>query len=89
VLGGFRVAGNARVLARAELWHAVLSSTSERTFVPSFELAGYVPTREDERPGGQSGWGSTGIVFGVREDLDDIAYTTLFIGVGAMLVPGE
>jgi hypothetical protein len=31
---------------------------------------------------------SSGVIFGVREDLDVTAYTTIFLGVALFMVPG-
>lgn len=88
ILGGVPI-GRFRVLARAGLWGAPVSSTEERTVTPSFELAGYVPLRvqpEDKRY--RSGPATYGVTFGVREDFDRERYTTLFVGLALFMVPG-
>ena len=85
--GGVPV-GNGRLLARVGIWGAVASSTREDSIVPTFELAGYIPDHESPDSGGQYGWQSGGIVFGVREDLDAVAYTTVFVGYQLYLIPG-
>ncbi|MGE5184998.1 MAG: hypothetical protein ACM31C_23175 [Acidobacteriota bacterium] len=87
LLGGLPVLGG-RVLARAGIWNGVLSSRAERAVTPSFELAGYIPLREDPGSKRFTGPASNGIVFGVREDLDYAAYTTIFVGVALFIVPG-
>jgi hypothetical protein len=88
VLGGLPI-GSFRVLGRIGLWRAATSSTSERAVVPTFELAGYIPLREDPIvPGDKHGWFANGVIIGVREDLDVAAYTTIFVGFQAFLIPG-
>lgn len=88
VQGGLPVLGG-KLLARAGLWHAVAASGPERGVVPSFELAGYLPIREDPIvPGKPYGGSSSGFVIGVREDLDQDALTTIFVGVAVYLLPG-
>ena len=87
VLGGLPL-GPVTALARAGVWHAVASNTDERGAVPTFELAGFVPLRKHGTRGDMRGQGAAGIVFGVREDLDAVAYTTVFVGVRMFLVPG-
>lgn len=89
VLGGLPI-GRYKVLARAGLWRAAFSNTAERAVVPTFELAGYVPwsgpPTDPKHP--ERGWSSAGVVFGVREDLDAAAYTTIFVGVALFTFPG-
>ena len=89
VLGGLPI-GRYRLLARGGVWHAAFSNTSERTIVPTFELAGYVPWNDhptDPRHP-ELGRSSAGLVVGVREDLDAAAYTTIFVGIALFMVPG-
>jgi hypothetical protein len=89
LLGGLAL-GPAKVLARAGAWHAPFSTTRERSVVPTFELAGYVPINhhptDPRHP--ERGMSSSGVIFGVREDLDVTAYTTIFLGVALFMVPG-
>jgi hypothetical protein len=80
--------GTARLLARVGIWGAVASSTREDSIVPSFELAGYIPDHESSDTDSKYGWQSGGIVFGVREDLDVVPYTTVFVGYQLYLIPG-
>ena len=88
VLGGVPI-GPGKLLARAGIWRAVTSSVAERAAVPSFELAGFVPlVHRDEPEHSMYGYSSAGIVFGVREDLDEVAYTTVFVGLALFFVPG-
>jgi hypothetical protein len=89
LLGGLPI-GSGRILARAGIWRAAFSSTSERDAVPTFELAGFIPTREiPEDSRHRSGPAAEGVVFGVREDLDVVNYFTVFVGVALFMVPGE
>ncbi len=87
VLGGLSIGGG-RLLGRVGLWRAIGSSTSERAVVPTFELAGYVPFHQTEDTQSKYGWSSIGMVFGIREDLDELAYTTLFVGMQLFVLPG-
>jgi hypothetical protein len=91
VLGGLPV-GPIRALARAGIWRAATSNTSERGVVPTFEVAGFIPLRADhptaERRKVGTGSASSGLIVGVREDLDTAAYTTIFVGVALFMVPG-
>jgi hypothetical protein len=89
MLGGLAI-GSEKVLARAGVWHAPVSTTSERTLVPTFELAGYVPIHDHPTDPKHPEWGtsSAGVVFGVREDLDSVAYTTIFVGLALFILPG-
>jgi hypothetical protein len=89
VLGGLPI-GRYQVLARGGLWRAAFSNTAERAVVPTLELAGYVPWNDSptvpKHP--EFGWSSAGVVFGVREDLDAAAYTTIFVGIALFTFPG-
>jgi hypothetical protein len=89
VLGGLPV-GPIRLLGRAGIWRAVTSNTTERAVVPTFEVAGFIPLNDHpvdpKHP--EYGSSSAGVVVGVREDLDDAAYTTAFVGVQLFMVPG-
>lgn len=88
VLGGLPI-GPVRALGRAGLWAAAVSSSPERTAVPTFELAVFVPLYEEpEDPKHRFGPLARGVVVGVREDLDVAAYTTIFVGVALFIVPG-
>ena len=90
VLGGLPIIDRYRVLARAGIWHAAFTSTTDRSVVPSFELAGFLPTNEHpidpKHP--ERGSSEAGVVVGIREDLDNVAYTTLFVGVALFFLPG-
>ncbi len=86
--GGLPI-GSSRILARVGLWHAAASTAAERTVIPSFELAGYVALRDHSNPAEPKYGSSTaGVVFGIREDLDVVAYTTVFVGLALYLMPG-
>jgi hypothetical protein len=77
------------MLARVAVWHASLTTASENTLVPSFELAAFIPldvTPETANP--NYGWHASGVIFGIREDLDASAYTTIFVGEQIFLSPG-
>ena len=88
VLGGLQL-GRYRALARAGIWHAVASSTSENSVVPTFELGAFIPLRgEPVDDGSKFGWSASGIVVGVREDVDVVAYTTIFVALQLWLIPG-
>jgi hypothetical protein len=88
VLGGLPI-GQYHVLARAGVWNAPASTRAENTVVPTFELGGFIPLRADPlEPPSKYGWGASGIIFGVREDLDVSAYTTVFVGLQLFLIPG-
>lgn len=88
VLGGVPI-GPGELLARVGIWRAVTSSVVERAAVPTFELAGFVPlVHRDEPKHSMYGYSSAGLVFGVREDLDEVAYTTLFVGLALFFMPG-
>lgn len=89
VLGGLPV-GAGKVLARAGIWHAVASNTTEHGVVPTFELAGFAPLHDHPTDPRHPEYGSSsaGVVFGVREDLDAVTYTTVFVGLALFFVPG-
>lgn len=88
-LGGLPIGDLFHLLGRAGIWRAVTSSTEERGAVPTFELAGFIQTdAHAERDHPEHGTSYGGVMFGVREDLDVAAYTTLFVGYALMFVPG-
>lgn len=88
VLGGLPI-GAWKLLARAGLWRAVTSSVAERAVVPSFEVAGFAPlVRSFDPQHPMRGSSASGIVFGIREDLDEVAYTTVFVGLALFINPG-
>jgi hypothetical protein len=88
VLGGLQL-GRYRALARAGIWHAVASNASENGVVPTVEVGAFIPLRGDPvDDGSKYGWSASGLVVGVREDVDVAAYTTIFIGLQLWLVPG-
>lgn len=87
-LGGIKLPGGF-LDARVGIWRAIVSSGAEAPVVPSFELGAYVPLRERfdaDRP--QHGASSDGLVFGIREDLDEASYFTVFVGYASFLLPG-
>lgn len=87
-LGGIPI-GRYEALARVGFWHSVASAIDDRSIVPTFELAGFIPFNNwDDPKHPEHGAGSSGFVIGVREDLDHTAYTTLFVGLSLFLVPG-
>jgi hypothetical protein len=89
VLGGLKLHPKFFLDGRIGIWRAIVSGTSEATVVPSFELGGFVPLRERFDPKHpQYGSDSTGIVFGLREDLDEVNYFTVFVGYAVFLMPG-
>lgn len=90
VLGGLPI-GRFKALGRIGVWHSAFTTTDDRSLVPSFELAGFIPlttdqTRDPKHP--ERGAGDAGLVVGVREDLDQRAYTTIFVGLSLFLMPG-
>jgi hypothetical protein len=88
VMGGIRT-GPVYLDARVGVWHAITSTADEATAVPSFELGTYVPLHEKFDPTHpQYGSASAGLVAGVRADLDDTRYLTVFVGYAAFLMPG-
>jgi hypothetical protein len=75
--------------ARVGIWRAIVSSSAEASIVPSFELGAYVPLRERfDAAKPQHGASSDGLVFGIREDLDEVSYFTVFVGYALFLLPG-
>lgn len=90
VLGGIKVVPKFFLDARIGVWKAIVSSApSEASVVPTFELGGYVPLDEKYDPKHpQFGSSDSGVVFGVREDLDDASYFTVFVGYAIFLSPG-
>ena len=87
-LGGIKLPG-CFLDARVGIWRAIVSSSAEASIVPSFELGAYVPRRERfdaARP--EHGASSDGLVFGIREDLDEVSYFTVFVGYALFLLPG-
>ena len=89
VLGGLPIGAKFRALARIGVWNAPFSSAPERTLTPTFEVMGYIPMETAPRdPGSKYGWSESGVIFGVREDLDVSAYTTVFVGLQLFLIPG-
>ena len=87
-LGGIKLPGFF-LDARAGIWRAIVSGSAEAPVVPSFELGAYVPLRERfdaKRP--EHGANSDGLVIGVREDLDEVSYFTVFVGYALFLLPG-
>jgi hypothetical protein len=88
-LGGLKLHPKFFLDARVGVWTAIVSGTQEATVVPSFELGGFVPLNERYDPKHpMHGSGVTGIVFGIREDLDEVNYTTVFVGYAIFLMPG-
>lgn len=89
-LGGLPIGEQFKVLGRAGIWHALVSSTDDRGVVPTFELMGFY--RTDDKPVDpqhpEHGASYGGVVFGIREDVDLVAYTTLFVGYAFLFVPG-
>jgi len=97
--GGSRLAGGASALggvrtgpvyidARAGIWRAIVSSTSEG-WAPTLELGGYVPLDEKYDPKHpQFGYNNSGVVFGIREDFDVVNYFTVFVGYALFIIPG-
>lgn len=87
-LGGVRT-GPLYLDARAGVWRAIVSSTSEEGLAPSFELGGYVPLEghiDPKHP--ERGENNSGVVFGIREDFDVVNYFTVFVGYALFIVPG-
>ena len=88
-LGGIKIVPKFFLDARIGIWKAIVSSSSEATVVPTFELGGYIPLHEMYDPKHpQYGASSTGVVVGVREDLDEANYFTVFVGYALFLIPG-
>jgi hypothetical protein len=88
VLGGIRVPG-AFLEARVGVWRAIVSGADEAKAVPSFELGAYIPLNDRFDPKQpMHGESSTGINFGLREDIDDARYLTVFVGYSLFIIPG-
>lgn len=88
-IGGIKVVPKFFLDARVGIWKAIVSSSSEATVVPTFELGGYIPLDEKTDPKHpQYGSSNRGVVFGVREDLDDAHYFTVFVGYALFILPG-
>ena len=88
VLGGMKFL-TTFLTARAGVWRAITSSTTERAAVPSFELGAYVPLNEHyDAKHPEHGSSDDGIVLGVREDLDHDSYFTVFVGYSLFIAPG-
>ncbi len=90
VLGGLPIVDRYRVLARAGVWHSAYTSTTDRSLVPTFEVAGFIPLNDHPTTPKHPEYGRSeaGLVIGVREDLDTAAYTTVFVGLAVFLLPG-
>jgi hypothetical protein len=87
VLGGVRT-GPLYFDARAGVWRAIVSSTSEG-LAPTFEVGGYVPLDEHDDPKHpEHGYNNSGVVFGIRQDFDVVNYFTVFIGYALFIIPG-
>ena len=88
-LGGVKIVPSFFLTGRIGIWKAIVSSAPEATVVPSFELGGYFPLAEKYDPKHpQHGASSTGIMVGLREDLDERRYFTVFVGYAVFLLPG-
>jgi hypothetical protein len=88
-LGGVKIVPRFFLTGRIGIWKAIVSSAPEATVVPSFELGGYVPLDEKYDPKHpQFGASSSGLIAGVREDLDERRYFTVFIGYALFILPG-
>ena len=88
-LGGLKIVPKFFLDARVGIWRAIVSGASESSVVPSFELGGYVPLEERyDKKYPEHGTSSTGVVFGVREDLDQVNYFTVFVGYAIFIIPG-
>ena len=89
LLGGVPI-GRYKALARVGFWHSAFTSTEDLSIVPSFELAAFIPTNDHptdpKHP--EFGTSSAGVVIGVREDLDNRAFTTIFVGLALFFIPG-
>jgi hypothetical protein len=88
ILGGVNLAGVYGV-GRIGIWRAIVSGAPEAAAVPTFELGAFVPLRErfdPKRP--EHGASAEGVIFGVREDLDEVNYFTVFVGYAMFLMPG-
>jgi hypothetical protein len=88
-IGGVKIVPQFFLTGRIGIWKAIVSAAPEATVVPSFELGGYIPLDEKYDPKHpQFGASSTGIIAGVREDLDDRRYFTVFVGYALFILPG-
>ena len=88
-LGGVKIVSTFFLTGRIGIWKAIVSSAPEATVVPSFELGGYIPLAEKYDPKHpQFGASSTGIMVGVREDLDERKYFSIFVGYALFILPG-
>jgi hypothetical protein len=88
-LGGVKIVPKFFLTGRIGIWKAIVSRAPEATAVPSFELGGYIPLAEKYDPKQPKfGASSTGIVFGVREDVDDRNYFSVFVGYALFILPG-
>src|SRR5690349_12683824 len=80
-LGGLEIVPKFFLDARVGIWRAIVSGAEESSVVPSFELGGYVPLADRyDKKHPEHGMSSTGVTFGVREDLDQVNYFTVFVG---------
>jgi hypothetical protein len=90
VLGGVNVGGiGVYEFGRVGVWRAIVSGAPEASAVPTLELGAFVPVRErfdPKRP--EHGASADGVIFGVREDIDEVSYTTVFVGYALFLSPG-
>ena len=88
-LGGVKIVPKFFLTGRIGVWRAIVSSAQEAAAVPSFELGGYIPLDEKyDAKHPQFGASSSGIVLGVREDLDDRRYFSVFVGYALFILPG-
>ncbi|HUS29206.1 MAG TPA: hypothetical protein VMZ53_11865 [Kofleriaceae bacterium] len=88
-LGGIKIVPSFFLDARIGIWRAIVSGAPEASAVPSFELGGFVPLRERfDKKHPEHGADSSGVVFGVREDLDELNYFTVFVGYAIFILPG-
>jgi hypothetical protein len=88
VLGGVNIAG-VYGLGRIGVWRAIVSGADEASAVPTFELGAFVPLREQFDPKHpQHGQSSAGVMFGIREDIDEENYFTVFVGYALFVMPG-
>jgi hypothetical protein len=88
-LGGLKIVPKFFLTGRIAIWKAIVSGAPEATVVPSFELGSYIPLAEKYDPKHpQFGASSTGIVVGVREDLDERNYFSVFVGYALFILPG-
>lgn len=90
LLGGIQLGSLPAYLdARAGIWRAIVSSTSEGSIAPSLELGAFIPLDSYSDPKyPEHGSGTSGVTFGVREDFDNVNYFTVFIGYALFIAPG-